>query len=579
MTQPAARRIVPVARGAMPSETVPSDLQPSVVRSDPWWREAVIYQVYVRSFADGDGDGVGDLVGLTARLDHLTRLGVDGLWLNPCYPSPGADHGYDVTDYMNIDERYGGLPALDALLAAAHDRGLRVVMDLVPNHCSAEHPWFQAALAAPPGSPERERFIFRTGRGPAGEQPPNNWRSVFAGPAWTRVGQTDQWYLHSFDPSQPDFNWRNEEVRAYFDDVLRFWFDRGVDGMRIDVAHMLVKHPDLPDWPFPPDGSADYNGYAQNQPEVHEVLRRWRAIADAYQRQIPLVGEVWVPTVTDLARYLRPDELSQAFYFDLLMTGWDAAAFRASVERGLAEIDATGAPVTWTLANHDVHRAVTRYGLIRPEGTVGSPDPVGGAVRARGEVDVARGLRRARAALLLVLALPGSVYLYQGEELGLPEVLDLPDEARQDPIWFRSGGTEYGRDGCRVPLPWRPDEPGLGFGSPHPWLPQPPWFADYAVTLQWDDGSSTLNLCARALRERRVRLAGAGPLEWIDVPGRPDVVAFRRGAVTSVTVFGDEPYAVPPAWGRIVLTSAPTDGPLPGESTAWLVADPPPHPR
>jgi len=555
--------------------TMAPETAPPATRPAPWWRDAVIYQVYLRSFADGDGDGIGDLVGLTARLDHLTRLGVDGLWLNPCYPSPGADHGYDVSDYMDIDARYGGLPAFDALLAAAHAQGLKVIMDLVPNHCSAEHSWFQAALAAPPGSPERERFVFRTGRGPGGELPPNNWRSVFAGPAWTRVGETDQWYLHSFDPSQPDFNWRNEEVRAYFDDVLRFWFDRGVDGMRIDVAHMLVKHPDLPDWPFPPDGSAEYNGYAQNQPEVHEVLRRWRAIADSYDREIPLVGEIWVPTVADLAQYLRPDELSQAFYFDLLMTSWDAAAFRGSVSRGLAEIDAAGAVVTWTLANHDVHRTVTRYGLVRADGAVESPDPVVGKLRGRGEVDVAQGLRRSRAALLLLLALPGSVYLYQGEELGLPEVLDLPDEARQDPIWRRSGGAEHGRDGCRVPLPWQAGEPGLGFGSTTPWLPQPDWFAEFAVAPQWIDSASMLNLHARALRERHL-LAGAGQLEWIDVPERPDVVAFRRGRVTSVTVFGPEPFAAPAEWGVAVVGSAPdvrADGRLPAESTTWLAAD------
>ncbi len=538
-------------------------------RPAPWWREAVIYQVYLRSFADADGDGIGDLAGLTARLDHLTRLGVDGLWLNPCYPSPGADHGYDVSDYMDIDARYGGLPAFDGLLEAAHARGLRVIMDLVPNHCSAEHPWFVAALAAGPGSPERQRFIFRTGRGPNGELPPNNWRSVFAGPAWTRVAGTDQWYLHSFDPSQPDFNWRNEQVREYFDQVLRFWFDRGVDGMRIDVAHMMVKHPDLPDWPFPADGSADYNGHAQNQPEVHEVLRRWRAIADSYQRDIPLVGEVWVPTVTDLARYLRADELSQAFYFDLLMTGWDAQAFAASVRRGLAEIEANGAVITWTLANHDVHRSVTRYGLVTPAGN-GSPDPVGGAVRARGEVDLPRGLRRARAALLLMLALPGSVYLYQGEELGLPEVLDLPDDARQDPIWRRSGGAEHGRDGCRVPLPWRSDEEGFGFGSATPWLPQPSWFAEYAVAPQWSADASMLSLHATALRTRRRLLAGG--LHWLD--SRADVVAFRRGNVTSVTVFGAEPFSAPAQWGEVVLSSAtvPADRRLPGESTTWLVA-------
>jgi alpha-glucosidase len=546
----------------------------------PWWRDAVIYQVYLRSFADSDGDGVGDLAGLRARLDHLTRLGVDGLWLNPCYPSPGHDHGYDVADYVDIDPRYGGLAEFDALLAAAHERGLRVLMDLVPNHCSAAHPWFVAALAAAPGSPERERFVFRRGTGASGQSPPNNWRSVFGGPAWSRVGDTDQWYLHSFDPQQPDFNWRNPEVRDYFEDVLRFWFDRGVDGFRIDVAHQLVKHAELPDWTFPADGSASYNEHAQNQPEVHEILRGWRRIADAYDRELTLVGEVWVPTVADLARYLRADELRQAFHFDLLQCGWDGAAFRASVDRGLASTASTGATVTWTLANHDMHRAVTRFGLVRTGAAGdGSPDVFSDMLRGRGEVDLVLGERRARAALLLLLGLPGSVYLYQGEELGLPEVLDLPDEARQDPIWFRSGGREHGRDGCRVPLPWDGRSPGFGFsGRPDsvaaPWLPQPDWFGRYAVERQWGQPDSVLRLHAQALRLRRELLPGLGHgFAWLDV-ARPDVLAYRRGRLTVVTVFGDEPFEPPAAWGAARLSSAAGPGPaLPAQSSAWFLSE------
>ena len=553
--------------------------EPATGRRTPWWRDAAIYQLYLRSFADSDGDGVGDFAGLRSRLDHLTRLGVDGLWLNPCYPSPGVDHGYDVADYRDVDAVYGGLPAFDATLTAAHERGLRVLMDLVPNHCSSAHPWFVAALGAAPGSAERDRFIFRRGRGEAGELPPNNWRSVFAGAAWTRVGDTDQWYLHSFDPSQPDFNWRSPDVVDHFDGVLRFWFDRGVDGIRIDVAHMMVKHVDLPDWAFPADGSAGYNEYAQNRPEVHDILRRWRAIADSYDRDLTLVGEVWVPTVDDLARYLRSDELTQAFYFDLLQCPWDAAAFGDSVRRGLATIAATGASMTWTLANHDVHRAVTRYGLVRPDAGQ-SPDPFAGGVRARGEVDVALGARRSRAALLLMLGLPGSVYLYQGEELGLPEVLDLPAEARQDPIWRRSGGLEFGRDGCRVPLPWRTDGPTFGFSEvadpAAPWLPQPGWFGGYAVEAQWDRPDSTLRLNADALRLRRSLLDAmrAEPVEWLPTD-RPDVLAYRRGPLTVVTVFGDAGYAPPAEWGSVALRSdsagAPGD-PLPADSAAWLTA-------
>jgi alpha-glucosidase len=526
-----------------------------------WWRDAVVYQVYLRSFADSDGDGIGDLDGLRTRLDHLTRLGVDGLWLNPCYPSPGADHGYDVADYLDVDPLFGGLSAFDQLLTAAHERGLRVLMDLVPNHCSARHPWFQAALA---GDPEAvERFIIRTGK----DAPPNNWRSVFGGPAWTRLDGTDQWYLHSFDASQPDLNWRNPEVSAYFEQVLRFWFDRGVDGFRIDVAHMLFKHPDLPDWSF----ASSYNPYAQNQPEVHEVFRRWRSLADSYGRELTLVGEVWVPTVADLARYLRPDELPQAFYFDLMMCRWDVTAFRASVARGLDEIAATGATVTWTLANHDVHRAVSRFGLVRAE-PLASADPFAQQARARGDVDVALGTRRARAALLLVLGLPGSVYLYQGEELGLPEVLDLPDAARQDPMWFRSGGQEYGRDGCRVPLPWRSSGPSCGFSAGRStWLPQPDWFAGYAVADQWVDAGSMLRLYADALRVRR-ELSLTAQLSFVDTD-RSDVLVYQRGDVTCVTVFGPDPFTPPASWGTPVLTSQSYDGvAVPGETAAWLIA-------
>ncbi|MFI6325586.1 glycoside hydrolase family 13 protein [Nonomuraea sp. NPDC050556] len=517
-----------------------------------WWREAVIYQVYLRSFADSDGDGLGDLDGLRSRLDYLQALGVDGIWLNPCYPSPDRDHGYDVADYVDIDARYGGLPAFDRLLADVHARGMKLLMDLVPNHCSSDHAWFQAALAGDQDA--RDRFIFRKGRG---DDPPNNWQSVFGGPAWTRAG--DDWYLHSFDPGQPDFNWRNPEVGAYFEDVLRFWFDRGVDGFRIDVAHMLFKHVDLPDW----TGGSGYNGLAQNRPEVHDVHRRWRKLADSYGRDLTLVGEIWVPTVADLALYLRPDELPQAFFFDLLVRPWDATLFRASITRGLEEIAATGAVVTWTLANHDVHRTASRLGVV--EHTSGPP------TRPRGVVDTALGIRRARAAVLLELALPGSVYLYQGEEAALPEVLDLPDDARQDPTFLRTGGAEVGRDGCRVPLPWTTDGPSFGFSSSaDTWLPQPPWFGDYAIESQAGVAGSAVEMHRAALAIRRAH--PGGELEWLET-GREDVLAFRRGGLVCVTVFGPEPHTVP--YGTPLVSSdadEPAEGSVPGVTTAWFQA-------
>ncbi len=379
-------------------------------------------------------------------------------------------------------------------------------------------------------------------------------RTTGGRPSAVRPGprSSDQWYLHSFDPSQPDFNWRNPEVAAAFEDVLRFWFDRGVDGFRIDVAHMLYKHPDLPDWAFDQNG---YNAYAQNQPEVHAIFRSWRRIADSYHRDLTLVGEVWVPTVDDLAQYLRPDELPQAFYFDLLFRPWEGPAVRASIEAGLASIAAAGATITWTLANHDVHRAVTRFGLIRPADQSGSVDPMVTPARARGEVDLARGQRRARAALLLLLGLPGSVYLYQGEELGLPEVQDLPAAARQDPIFARTHGAEFGRDGCRVPLPWQRSGPTFGFGpAAASWLPQPAWFAEYAVADEWEDPASMLRLYAEAIHLRR-ELAVPQALQWLDVADRPDVLAFRRGRVSSVTVFGQAAFTPPPEWGAPHLTS------------------------
>lgn len=542
--------------------------------STPWWRNAVIYQVYLRSFADGDGDGIGDLAGLRSRLDYLAELGVDGIWLNPCYPSPQADHGYDVADYTDIEPDYGDLAAFDELVAAAHERGLKVLLDLVPNHCSTEHAWFQAAVAAGPDSPERERFIFRDGRGFDGELPPNNWRSAFGGPAWTRTTEPDgspgQWYLNFFDSTQADFNWRHPDVADLFDDVLRFWFDRGVDGFRIDVAHGLYKHEDLPDW----EGS-DFNEFAWDQPEVHEIYRRWRRIADSYERALTLVGEIWVPTVTALAAYLRADELPQAFFFDLLVQPWNADGWRASIDRAFAEIGSTGAAITWTLANHDVHRAATRYGIVRADAHPESLDPNLALVRPRGEVDLVLGERRARAATLALLALPGSQYLYQGEELGLPEVLDLPDHARQDPSWIRTGGVDVGRDGCRVPLPWTTHPESFGFSPPDasaaPWLPQPEWFAKHAMSEQHADSASMLWLHRHALRTRHgePELAGAD-FDWVDSP--PEVLFFTRGGggFACVVNYGEEPFVVPEG-SAVLLASGPlADRAVPTDTAVWL---------
>ena len=552
--------------------------------SGEWWRDAVIYQVYPRSFADSDGDGVGDLPGITARLDHLAELGVDALWLTPFYPSPHVDMGYDVADYCGVDPLFGTLDDFDRLLARAHSLGLRVIVDVVPNHCSSDHPLFAAALAAGPGSPEREWFIFRDGRGPDGALPPNDWPGTDAGSAWTRVigpdGAAEQWYLHLFDAAQPDWNWDNPAVATMFDDVLRFWLDRGVDGFRVDVAHGMVKAPGLPDmgprwWrQVIPTVDPATRPPMWDQDGVHEIHRRWRRLVEEYEGRV-LVAEAWLDPRRG-KMYVRPDEMHQSFNFAFLVTPWSAADLRATIDGSLASDRSVGAPTTWVLSNHDVVRHASRLGYpvdAVPAGGVGPGDP---------QPDRALGLRRARAATALMLALPGSAYLYQGEELGLPEVTDLPDESRTDYIWFATGGAVRGRDGCRVPLPWVHDAPSFGFGpGPKSWLPQPEWFREYAVDVQRDAPASTLGLYRLALRLRRELGLGGGDLTWLDTPR--EVLGMRRGSVTVVTNTGSEPLEVPvPPGSRVVLDSNgestgtsldAQSATVPPDTTWWLAPD------
>ncbi|WP_245930450.1 glycoside hydrolase family 13 protein [Allonocardiopsis opalescens] len=501
-----------------------------------WWRHAVIYQVYVRSFADGNGDGIGDLAGIRARLPHLASLGVDAVWLTPFYTSPMADGGYDVADYRSVDPLFGDLAQFDALVADAHGAGLRIIVDIVPNHSSDEHTWFRQALAAPPGSPERARYLFRDGRGPDGSEPPNDWESVFGGPAWTRVTEADgrpgQWYLHLFDSKQPDFDWRNPEVRAEFADILRFWLDRGVDGFRIDVAHGLFKHPDLPDTGTKRSGMLDTSARPYwDQEEVHEVYREWRRILDSYPGQRIGVAEAWLPDTARLLRYLRPDELHQAFNFAFLTADWSAAAFLEVIDSTLATFDGHDSLPSWVLSNHDVTRHVTRYG--------------GGEA----------GLRRARAAAMIMLALPGSAYVYQGEELGLEEVTDLPEDLLQDPTWERSGRTDRGRDGCRVPLPWAGHEPPYAFG-PSAWLPAPPTWRAHTVDAQHGDADSVLNLYRTALRLRR-EFRHARRLRWLDAPDNVLDYATDSGLACTANM-GTEPVEVI-ARGELLLASRPVE--------------------
>jgi len=550
--------------------------------TNDWWRTAVIYQVYPRSFADSTGDGVGDLDGITARLDAIASLGADAVWLSPFYVSPQHDAGYDVADYTDVDPLFGDLASFDRLLARAHELGLRVIVDLVPNHSSSEHPWFRAALAAAPGSPERARYLFRDGRGlvdanGTGDVPPNDWQSVFGGPAWTRVVEADgrpgQWYLHLFDTSQPDFDWSNGEVQAFFLDVLRFWLDRGVDGFRIDVAHGLVKAPGLPDYTPPAGGSMGGDAASAPmwaQPGVHEIYREWRRLVDGYQPPRALVGEAWVQPLSKLANWVRPDELHQTFNFEYLETPWDAAALRAVVDGSLAAFGGVGAPATWVLSNHDVIRHPTRFALVPPP-----PQGEGLGPRSPHHPDEVVGLRRARAATLFMLALPGSAYLFQGEELGLPEVIDIPDAARQDPTFARTGGASYGRDGARVPIPWTADAPAQGFGPPGAaatgasWLPQPTTWASYARDGQAGVPGSTLELYRAALAARRAHGLGAGALAWL--PGDdPHVLAFRSGDVTVVANVGARPVPLPA--GEVLVASGPLgEGVIPGDTTVWLL--------
>ncbi|WP_411099092.1 glycoside hydrolase family 13 protein [Streptomyces sp. x-45] len=545
---------------------------PDLSSKDPnWWRQAVIYQVYPRSFADADGDGLGDLRGVTQRLGHLAALGVDALWLSPFYPSELADGGYDVDDYRDVDPRLGTLDDFDAMAAEAHRLGLKVIVDLVPNHTSHRHAWFREALAAGPGSAARDRYVFRQGRGAHGELPPTDWQSVFGGSAWQRVPD-GQWYLHLFAPQQPDLNWDNEQVRADFRTTLRFWCDRGVDGFRVDVAHALVK--DLTE-PLRDLGDPELSGEAAlarfapgthpfyDRDDVHEVYRDWRKILDAYSPPRTAVAEAWVPGPRRVL-YARPDELGQAFNFEYLQTGWDAAELREVITGSLADARAAGASATWVLSNHDVVRHATRL-VLPPDTDTDAWLLSDGHAPA---VDPAAGLRRARAATLLMLALPGSAYLYQGEELGLPEVADLPTEVLQDPIWEQTGHVRKGRDGCRVPLPWTTEGPSYGFGAGGAWLPQPPDFAAYAVQAQDGVAGSTLELYRTALRLRRKLLDGEA-LTWSDdVPA--GVLRFDRsdGWRCVANLSGT---AVDLPAGEVLLSSAPLeDGRLGPDTTVWL---------
>ena len=580
MTSPRHRSTVP--------PDARSDARPGA--TTPWWRQAVVYQVYPRSFADADGDGLGDLRGVTSRVPYLADLGVDAVWLSPFYPSALADGGYDVDDHRDVDPRLGTLADFDEMTAALHAAGIRVVVDIVPNHTSDRHPWFTEALASPRGSVARGRYVFRDGRdGPAGpmSEPPSSWRSLFGGSAWEPVGD-GQWYLHAFAKEQPDLEWSNREVRDDFLQTLRFWADRGVDGFRVDVAHGLVRDVDNNlhvDFATTYTGAMDDGSHPLwDRDELMDVYREWRQLFDTYDPPRAAVAEASVHP-SRRWRYSDPASLGQAFTFDLFEAAWDAAELRRGVELGLEQLE-VGASCTWTLANHDCVRAASRYGL--PPDPVERSHPASKAwVTRHGadpELDASLGLARARAGALLELALPGSTYLYQGEELGLREVADLPAESLQDPMAFRSEGAEKGRDGCRVPLPWTPTGSSFGFGpdaseggrAPH--LPQPAWFAGASVAVEDADPGSTLNLHRRALAVRRDVL-GPEELSWEEAPegvlhwSRPSA-GGRWHCVVNVGAADGSGPSVPLPAGDLLLTSGPLDdaGHLPPSTTAWVLA-------
>ncbi len=493
----------------------------------PWWRDAVVYQIYPRSFADSDGDGLGDIPGIRQRLQHVVDLGVDAIWLSPFYPSPLLDGGYDVADPRDVDPRLGTVEDLRGLVQDCHANGLKIFVDVVPNHFSWAHRWFRETAGAAIDSPEWARFHAVRGRGENGELEPNDWKSAFGGPAWTPIeGHAGWWYLHLFDSSQPDVNWDNPEVHADFISTLRFWFDMGVDGFRIDVAHGLVKAPGYPDEGKPEDGHAQVLAGAiadsphWDQPGVHDIWREWRRVADEYTPDRAYVGEAWVATPEAQAAYTRPDELHTTFNFHFLKTWWEADKLREVIGLSLLSSAAVGAPCTWVLSNHDVWRPVTRLAPWLDATTI----------------DLEAGKRRALALSLVSLALPGSAYLYQGEELGLPEVLDIPDDQRQDPTFFRTHGEVKGRDGCRVPLPWSGDASPYGFTTNTPHLPQPEGWGPVTAEAQKADPASTFSLYKRALAVRKgLESLGDGEMRWVDA-GHADIVAFERPGERPVTV-------------------------------------------
>jgi len=531
-------------------------------KGSQWWRSGVIYQIYPRSFLDSNGDGMGDLPGITKGLPALKELGVDAVWLSPFYSSPQKDAGYDVSNYKDVDPLFGTLRDFDDMLQKAHDLGLRVMIDLVPNHSSNQHEWFQRALNSPKGSPERNFYHFKDGKGENGELPPNNWVSMFGGPAWTRV-KDGQWYCHLFDSSQPDLNWSNPEVRSEFEKILRFWLDRGVDGFRVDQPHAMAKAAGLPDHPYVDQAGAGFIEGREAPPmwfqdEVHDIFRRWRAILDEYPGNRAMCGEAYVLPLSLMAKWVRPDEFHQTFNFRFLDAGWDKEALVLAINESFDAFDSVGAPSTWVLSNHDVIRHASRFG-----GDFGRATASDGIGPDNPQPDNELGIKKARGATLFMLGLPGSSYLYQGEELGLPEHTTIAPEHRQDPTFERTGGVRVGRDGCRVPLPWEEGQPSNGFSSAAGWLPQPSSYAGLSRKSQEGRAGSTLELYQAALKLRKKLALGEGSFDWVE---QSEVLSYLNGSTTISHNFGSQPKEIQ---GTILIRSGSQDGPLQPNETVW----------
>ena len=537
------------------------------VEGAQWWRSGVIYQIYPRSFADANGDGMGDLKGITQRLSSLAALGIDAIWLSPFYRSPQNDAGYDVSDYVSVDPLFGTLEDFDEMVKEAHRLSLRVMIDLVPNHSSSEHEWFQKALKAAPGSKERAYYHFKDGKGEKGELPPNNWQSMFGGPAWTRV-EDGQWYAHLFDSSQPDLNWENPVIRQEFEKILRFWLDRGVDGFRVDQPHAMAKAEGLPDHPYVDEAGAGFIEGRENPPmwfqdSVHEIFRDWRKILDSYPGDRAMCGEAYVLPLSFMALWVRPDEFHQTFNFRFLDAGWDRQALVSAIDESFEAFDTVGAPSTWVLNNHDVLRHVSRFG-----GDYGRTTASDGVGPNNPQPDNVLGLQKARAATLFMLGLPGASYLFQGEELGLPDHTTIADEHRQDPTFFRTSGQRVGRDGCRVPLPWEMGNASNGFNQTgKAWLPQPDGYAALSRDQQQDKDGSTLTLYQQSLKLRKQFKLGEGSFDWVT---KTDVLSYQNGRVQIVHNFSSEPVKLT---GEVVISSMPLgkDGSLLPNDTAWVL--------